>query len=183
VSCQTFSRSSTMMMSRASTSGIALARRVFVAAPRARLSTVKVAAAYGAQGVKIYVGNLSWESTNEDVAEHFGTFGTVVDVNVVMDRETGRSRGFAFVTMSDGAEEAIAELNESEFMSRSIRVRQAEERERPARPEGGGGYGGRGGYNGGGGGSYGGGRGSYGGGRGGYGGGGGGGYGRERSGY
>ncbi|KAJ9517423.1 hypothetical protein QJQ45_016793 [Haematococcus lacustris] len=129
---QTFPRLSTMMMSRASNSGIALARRVFVAAPRARLSTVKVAAAYGAQGVKIYVGNLSWESTNEDVAEHFGTFGTVVDCNVVMDRETGRSRGFAFVTMSDGAEEAIAELNESEFMSRNIRVRQAEERERPA---------------------------------------------------
>jgi RNA recognition motif-containing protein len=115
---------------------------------------------------KLYVGNISFTTTNEDLAQAFGQHGTVTSAQVVMDRETGRSRGFAFVEMSDGAEAAIAAMHGANFMGRTLTVNEAKPRE--DRPRGGGGYGGggggRGGYGGGGGG----------GGRGGYGGGGGG---------
>ncbi len=116
----------------------------------------------------IYVGNLSFDASEDDVREAFATFGTVESVKLIMDRETGRPRGFAFVTMteSDEANNAIESLNGSELLGRELRVREATPR--PERPRGGGGGGG--GYRGGGGG------GGYGGGGGGYGGGGGGGY-------
>ena len=126
----------------------------------------------------IYVGNLSFDASEDDVRGAFATFGTVESVKMIMDRETGRPRGFAFVTMteSDEANTAIESLNGSELLGRELRVREATPR--PERPRGGGGGGGgyRGG--GGGGGGYGGGGGGYGGGGGGggYGGGGGGGY-------
>ncbi|RLS85557.1 MAG: RNA-binding protein [Planctomycetota bacterium] len=141
----------------------------------------------------IYVGNLSWEATADDLLRLFERFGGVTRAQVVMDRETGRSRGFGFVEMADDGEstKAVAELNGTEFMSRTLTVNEARPREeggsggsgggRGGYGGGGGGGGGRGGY--GGGGSGGGGRGGYGGGgsgggRGGYGGGGGsGGYG------
>ncbi len=116
---------------------------------------------------RLYVGNLSFNTTTETIREEFGALGEVTDVHVVMDRETGRPRGFAFVTMGSPAEaaKAINEMNGKMLDGRPLRVNEAEERA----PRGGGGGGG-GGY-GGGGGGYGGG----GGGRGGRGGGGGGG--------
>ena len=122
----------------------------------------------------IYVGNLSWEATADDLLRLFERFGGVTRAQVVMDRETGRSRGFGFVEMADDGEstKAVAELNGTEFMSRTLTVNEARPREEGG-SGGGGSGGGRGGYGGGGGG--GGGRGGYGGGggggRGGYGGG------------
>ncbi|QDS91665.1 RNA recognition motif (RRM, RBD, or RNP domain) [Roseimaritima multifibrata] len=121
---------------------------------------------------RIYVGNLSFNSSADDLRELFGQYGEVVNASVVSDRETGRSRGFAFVEMNDGAEDAIEALNGQDLGGRALTVNEARPREE--RRGGGGGGGDRGGYGGGGGG----GRGGYGGGGGGgYGGGGGGGYG------
>src|SRR5438067_4055382 len=122
----------------------------------------------------LYVGNLAFTTTQDDLREAFAQFGTVSKVQVVSDRETGRSRGFGFVEMDDGAEEAIAKMSGASFQGRTLTVNEAKPREaRTGGGGGGGGYGGgggggdRGGYGGGGGGGYGG------GGRGGYGGGGG----------
>ena len=124
---------------------------------------------------KIYVGNLPWRATDAQLTQLFGAHGEVVDARIVTDRETGRSRGFGFVTMAsaEAAQNAIRALNGYSIEGRSLVVNEAREQ------QGGGGGGGgfrRGG--GGGGGGYGGG----GGGGGGYGGGGGGGYGGGRSG-
>ena len=119
---------------------------------------------------KLYVGNLSFNTTNQDLNDLFGEIGTVESANVVEDRDTGRSRGFGFVEMSskEEADNAIAQLNGKEVDGRELKVNEA----KPQENRGGGG-GGRGGYGGGGGG-----RGGYGGGGGGNrGGGGGGGYG------
>lgn len=125
--------------------------------------------------MNIFVARLDYGITDEDLRTAFEGFGEVSSAKVIMDRETGRSRGFGFVEMPEEEEgrTAIAELNGTELNGREIAVKEAEPRER----RGGGGYGGgRGGYGGGGrrGGGYGGGRGGYGGGgsRGGYGGGG-----------
>lgn len=123
---------------------------------------------------RIYVGNLSFKTSSEDLREVFSEYGEVVDASVVSDRETGRSRGFGFVEMNDGAEDAIEALNGQEVGGRTLTVNEARPREN-RRGGGGGGGGGRGGYGGGGRGGYGGGGGGgYGGGGGGYGGGGGG---------
>ena len=85
--------------------------------------------------MKIYVGNLPWRMTSADMEELFAQYGEVHSANVVMDRETGRSRGFGFVEMSDeGARSAIEELNETEVQSRRIRVSQARERSRERKP-------------------------------------------------
>jgi RNA recognition motif-containing protein len=134
---------------------------------------------------KLYVGNLSFGTTDQDLMDLFGRFGQVVSAQVVMDRDTGRSRGFAFVEMGSGAEEAIQGTHGQDFQGRTLTVNEARPREdRRGGGGGGGGYGGggggggRGGYGGGGGGRSGGG-GGYGGGGGGYGGGGGG----KRGGY
>jgi RNA recognition motif-containing protein len=113
---------------------------------------------------KLYVGNISFQTTSDELMQAFGQYGTVTSAQIVTDRETGRSRGFAFVEMADGADEAIAAMNGALVGGRTLTVNEARPREE--RPRGGGGYGG-----GGGGGGYGGGGG---GGRGGYGGGGGG---------
>ena len=122
----------------------------------------------------LYVGNLPFGTTNEDLIEAFGQFGTVVKAQIIMDRETGRSRGFAFVEMAEGVEQAIQGMNDAEFQGRRLTVNEAKPREeRPRGGGGGGGYGGGGGRGGSGGGGYGGGGGRSGG--GGYGGGGGGG--------
>ena len=89
---------------------------------------------------KIYVGNLSWGSTEDDVRNFFSKFGTVESVAVITDRETGRSRGFGFVEMDDaGAEKAISEANGQDLDGRALRVNEAQERQRG----GGGGGGGR----------------------------------------
>src|ERR1044071_6135577 len=101
---------------------------------------------------KLYVGNLSFRVTSEDLQEYFGTAGAVQSANVVYDRETGRSRGFGFVEMSsdDEATAAIAQFNGQEYDGRNMVVNEARPRE--DRPRGGGGGGGGRGYGGGGGG-------------------------------
>ena len=124
-------------------------------------------------GMKLYVGNLNYQTTNANLEELFAAYGEVRSAQVIMDRETGRSKGFGFVEMQDAsaAQAAIEALHDKEYQGRRLTVNEARPRE--DRGGGGGGYGGgggggRGGYGGGGGG----------GGRGGYGGGGGGGRGR-----
>ena len=136
--------------------------------------------------MEIYVGNLPWSITDESLTELFAAHGTVQRAKVVMDRDTGRSRGFAFVTMNADAEgdKAIQALNGQDCQGRALTVRKAEPRQPGPRQGfgGGGGGGGRGGGGGGGGyggGGYGGGGGNRGGGSGG-GSGGGGGYGGNR---
>ena len=133
----------------------------------------------------IYVGNLPYTATEGDVTGLFAAFGPVERVKIITDRETGQSKGFAFVTLGDQSQlnAAVEALNDYDYNGRPLRVNASEPKE--SRPGGGGGYGGGGGggggYGGGGGGGYkgGGGGGGYkgGGGGGGYkGGGGGGGY-------
>jgi RNA recognition motif-containing protein len=87
---------------------------------------------------KLYVGNLSFTTTSDDLSKLFGEYGTVISASVVTDRETGQSRGFGFVEMSDGAEAAIAATNLSSFQGRSLSVNEARPRE--DRPRTGGGY-------------------------------------------
>jgi RNA recognition motif-containing protein len=83
---------------------------------------------------KIYVGNLPFKATEEDLRELFAQYGSVESVRLITDRDTGRPRGFGFVEMSDGANEAIAELNEREFEGRNLKVNEARPREdRPRR--------------------------------------------------
>ena len=129
-------------------------------------------------GNKLYVGNLSFNTTETDLQDHFAQAGAVTEVMLVQDKFTGKSRGFAFVTMSSDADaqKAITMFHGNAYDGRALTVNEARPRE--DRPPGGGGGGGRGGYGGGGGGGgRGGGGGGYGGGGGGggYGGGGGGG--------
>ena len=95
----------------------------------------------------LYVGNMSFSTTEDQLREVFAQYGTVTKVQLIMDRETGRPRGFAFVEMSDGGDQAIAALNGTQLDGRSLTVNEAKPRE-----GGGGGGGGRGGYGGGGGG-------------------------------
>jgi RNA recognition motif-containing protein len=102
----------------------------------------------------LYVGNLSFDTTSDDLREAFGAYGNVTSAQVIMDRDTGRSRGFAFVEMANGAEQAIKALDGTQLNGRTITVNEARPREE--RRGGGGGGGGRRG--GGGGGGYGGGR-------------------------
>jgi hypothetical protein len=118
-------------------------------------------------GTRLYVGNLSYSVSNEQLEELFGAYGQVKSAQVIMDRDTGRSKGFGFVEMADGggAQAAIDGMNGKDIDGRALTVNEARPREE--RGGGGGGYGGGGG----------GGRGGRGGGGGGYGGGGGGGYG------
>lgn len=121
----------------------------------------------------LYVGNLPFTTTEQDLSQLFGQYGTVTKAQVIQDRETGRSRGFGFVEMSSGTDEAIAALNGAEYQGRRLTVNEAKPREERPRGGGGGyggGGGGRGGYGGGGGGGRGGYGGGGGGGRGGYGG-------------
>ena len=108
--------------------------------------------------MKLYVGNLSFNTSNTDLEELFASIGTVESASVVEDRETGRSRGFGFVEMSskEEGERAIEELDGKEVDGRELKVNEAKPRENRT-GGGGGGYGGgggggRGGYGGGGGG-------------------------------
>ncbi|MBP7416460.1 MAG: RNA-binding protein [Pyrinomonadaceae bacterium] len=100
--------------------------------------------------MKIYVGNLSFQTTNQDLNDLFGAVGAVESANIIEDRETGRSRGFGFVEManSEDGDKAIAELNGKEVDGRTLKVNEA----KPQENRSGGGGGGRGGYGGGGGG-------------------------------
>ena len=84
----------------------------------------------------IYVGNLSFEATAADLEAAFGTHGTVQRAQVVSDRETGRSRGFGFVEMSDGGDAAIQALNGTQLGGRTLTVNEAQPREAKARSGG-----------------------------------------------
>ena len=79
---------------------------------------------------KLYVGNLSFSNTEAELKELFGRHGSVESVNVIMDRETGRPRGFAFVEMSEGAQDAIRALDGTDFGGRTIKVNEAQDRQR-----------------------------------------------------
>jgi len=130
--------------------------------------------------MNIYVGNIAYSTTEDDLREMFGAHGEVSSARVITDRDSGRSKGFGFVEMSDSesAQAAIDALNGKDLDGRTLTVNEARPREERPRSGGGGGYGGGGGRSGGGG--YGGGGGRSGG--GGYGGGGGGRSGGGRSG-
>jgi cold-inducible RNA-binding protein len=91
---------------------------------------------------RLYVGNLSFDTTDEDLRQAFSAHGTVTSASVVTDRDTARSRGFGFVEMSDGAEAAMEALNGAELQGRALTVNEARPREE--RRGGGGGGGGRG---------------------------------------
>jgi RNA recognition motif-containing protein len=93
--------------------------------------------------MNIYVGNLSWEVTEEDLQQAFEGFGQVESVNIIKDKYSGRSRGFGFVEMpaNDEAQSAINELNDTELKGRTLKVNEA--RPRPETPRGGGRGGGR----------------------------------------
>jgi RNA recognition motif-containing protein len=112
--------------------------------------------------MKLYVGNLSFNTTGYDLEELFGACGSVQSANVVEDRDTGRSRGFGFVEMSskEEGEKAITEFNGKEIDGRTLTVNEAKPRENRSGGGFGGGGGGRGGNRGGGGGGN---RGGYGG--------------------
>ncbi len=94
---------------------------------------------------KMYVGNLSFDATEADVRDLFAEHGAVTEVAIVMDRDSGRPRGFGFVTMADqaGMESAIKALNGQEMNGRELTVNEARPREE--RPSGGRGFGGGGG--------------------------------------
>jgi RNA recognition motif-containing protein len=83
----------------------------------------------------IYVGNLPFSTTTEEIQELFSTYGTVENVNLITDRETGRLRGFGFVEMTSGGNEAISALNEKELGGRKLTVNPAKPRpeRRPSR--------------------------------------------------
>lgn len=108
-------------------------------------------------GNKLFVGGLAWATDDASLRAAFEQFGPVMDAKVILDRETGRSRGFGFVTMQDeaAAKTAMSELDGQQLDGRAIRINEAEERQRGGRGGGGGGGGrggGGGGYGGGGGG-------------------------------
>ena len=99
---------------------------------------------------KLFVGGLSWDTTDASLGQAFESFGEITEAKVITDRETGRSRGFGFVTFVDdsAAMNAISEMDGTTLDGRSVKVNEAQERSR----DGGGGGGGGGGYGGGGGG-------------------------------
>lgn len=92
---------------------------------------------------KLYVGNLAWGVSDDDLQNVFSEYGSVASAVVISDRETGRSRGFGFVELEDGADQAIEALNGQDLQGRPMRVNEAQSK---------GGGGGRGGNRGGGGG-------------------------------
>ena len=98
----------------------------------------------------IFVGSLAWGTTSEGIEQAFAQYGVVTSAKVISDRETGRSKGFAFVEMETGGDEAIKALNGSDMDGRQIVVNEARPREERS-GGGGGGYGGGGGRSGGGG--------------------------------
>src|SRR5438552_8997193 len=105
---------------------------------------------------KLFVGNLAFTTTENDLQDHFSQAGSVIAVNVMQDRATGRSRGFAFIEMGsqEDANKAISMFHQKDFQGRALTVNEARPREERPPGGGGGGRGGRGGGGGGGGGGY-----------------------------
>ena len=102
---------------------------------------------------KLYVGNLPYETNDQDLGTLFGSVGTVDSVNVMRDMATGRARGFAFVEMAtdEGAQKAISMLNDHDLGGRNLTVNEARPKPQGGGGGRGGGFGGGGGYGGGGG--------------------------------
>lgn len=105
--------------------------------------------------MRLYVGNVPWTATQDDLLGRFSTHGSVREARIITDRETGRSRGFAFVTYenAEDGQDAIKEEDGSDFMGRTLRVSEAQAQERqqrsdgsPRAPRSGGEGGSRGGY-------------------------------------
>jgi len=98
-------------------------------------------------GSKLYVGNLSYNTSNADLEQLFGQHGTVKEATIINDRDTGRSKGFGFVTMSSSeeAQAAISALSGHDMDGRALTVNEAKPKEERPRSGGGGGYGGGGG--------------------------------------
>ena len=95
---------------------------------------------------KLYVGNLPWSTTEEDLRELFAPIGATQSAILITDRETGRSRGFGFVELEDeAADQAISQLNGTEYGGRQLKINEAKERPPRRSPGGGGGGGGGGG--------------------------------------
>ncbi len=92
---------------------------------------------------RIYVGNLPFSASDDEIRTLFSEYGTVEEVHLITDRETGRPRGFGFVEMSSGADEAIQALHQKEMDGRSLNVNEARPRTERPRHGGGGGGGGR----------------------------------------
>jgi|ERR1043166_6167203 RNA recognition motif-containing protein len=114
---------------------------------------------------RLFVGNLTFTATENDLQDHFAQAGSVVSVNIMQDRATGRSRGFAFIEMGtpEDAQKAISMFHQKDFQGRTLTVNEARPREERSGGGGGGGYrrgpgggggGGGGGYRGGGGGGF-----------------------------
>jgi RNA recognition motif-containing protein len=78
---------------------------------------------------KLFIGNLSWDATAADLEQAFGEFGAITDATVITDRMSGRSRGFGFVELEDGAEAAIAAMDGKEFQGRELVVNEARPRD------------------------------------------------------
>ena len=93
---------------------------------------------------KLYVGNLSFQTTESDIRSTFEACGSVESVTIITDRDSGRSKGFGFVTMTEGADKAIAQLSGAELNGRTLTVNEAKPMVK--RDFGGGGGGGRGRY-------------------------------------
>lgn len=96
---------------------------------------------------KLFVGGLSWDTNDQSLGEAFERFGPVIEAKVISDRDTGRSRGFGFVTFEApaDADKAMAEMDGAELDGRNVRVNVAEDKRRGGGGGGGGGRGGRGG--------------------------------------
>lgn len=88
---------------------------------------------------KLYVGNLAWGVTDDDLSALFSEYGSVASAVVISDRETGRSRGFGFVELEDGADQAMEALNGQDLQGRPLRVNEAQNKDRGGRGGGGGG--------------------------------------------
>ena len=97
--------------------------------------------------MEIYVGNLPWSAEDQDLNDAFAQYGEVASAKIITDRDTGRSRGFGFVSMpnDEEARQAIESLHDQDFMGRNMNCREATPRQE--RPRHGGGGGGRGGFN------------------------------------
>ena len=94
---------------------------------------------------RLFVGNINHNATENDLQDHFGAAGSVLSVNIIQDKFTGKSRGFGFVEMAsaDEARKAIENFHEKDFQGRALTVNEARPREeRPSGGRGGGGYGG-----------------------------------------
>ena len=93
-------------------------------------------------GTRIYVGNLPYSADNAQLSQMFSAYGDVVDARVITDRDTGQSKGFAFIEMSteESARRAITELNGAMLDNRALRLDEASERPNGGRTNGGGGY-------------------------------------------